>query len=59
MTIENESEELYCSNCDGSLYHLGYLGNKNHFKCRDCGSEFSFDVPKGFDPDAEYVEESE
>lgn len=33
-----------CSQCDGELCYLGTLGNRDHFRCRQCGWEESAPV---------------
>jgi tRNA(Ile2) C34 agmatinyltransferase TiaS len=34
--------DLYqCQYCNGNLNFLGILGNREHFNCRDCGTETS------------------
>lgn len=37
--IEDEDNE--CFLCSGSLVVLGTLGNRLHFRCRNCGMEQS------------------
>lgn len=34
-------EPLQCSMCGSELQHLGSLGRVNHFRCRQCGCQFS------------------
>ena len=31
----------YCPFCDGDIVLLGVLGHVVHFRCRDCGLDFS------------------
>ncbi len=39
---ENERDCIRpCPICDGWAGRMGQLGNKIHFRCRDCGIEFS------------------
>jgi hypothetical protein len=39
---EDEGEELtYCPNCGGSGDEMGKLGDRVHYRCRQCGTEFS------------------
>lgn len=30
-----------CPVCQGELLFMGALGQRNHFRCRDCGAECS------------------
>lgn len=39
-----DEEEAYCPLCGGPGYELGALGPTRHFRCRDCGTDFSDDV---------------
>lgn len=32
---------ITCPCCDGDSTFLGALGSRNHFRCRDCGIDFS------------------
>lgn len=32
---------LHCPLCEGSGQLLGILGNRRHFRCRNCGADFS------------------
>lgn len=32
---------MNCCMCDGDLYLIGTLGNRDWYKCRDCGMEQS------------------
>lgn len=32
---------MNCSICYGVLYLLGQLGNLKHFRCRNCGHEYT------------------
>ncbi len=42
---EHEDECIRpCPMCPGLGYRMGRLGNKIHFRCRDCGAEFSHDA---------------
>jgi predicted nucleic acid-binding Zn ribbon protein len=42
---EHEDECLRdCPACEGLGQRMGALGNKIHFRCRDCGIEFSEDA---------------
>ena len=34
-----------CEMCGGPLEALGALGNRNHYRCRNCGMEFSSESP--------------
>lgn len=36
-----EKEALSCPHCSGDSEHLGNLGTLSHYKCQDCGGEFS------------------
>lgn len=36
-----DDEEAYCPLCGGYGFELGALGDKRHFRCRDCGADFS------------------
>lgn len=40
----HDEEEAYCPLCGGPGYELGALGRTRHFRCRDCGTDFSDDV---------------
>lgn len=31
-----------CEICEGNLIWMGCLGNKDWFKCRNCGMQFAF-----------------
>jgi transposase-like protein len=31
----------HCPYCDGQATLLGVLGHTQHFRCRDCGADFS------------------
>lgn len=33
-----------CPNCPGQAYELGGLGNLKHYRCRDCGIQFSVKI---------------
>lgn len=33
-----------CPGCGGPGVPLGQLGNRSHFRCRDCGVDFSHEV---------------
>lgn len=35
-----------CSTCGGIGNYLGQLGNLIHFRCRQCGMQFSIDAPE-------------
>jgi len=35
--------------CGGILVFLGVLGNLAHYRCRDCGAEFSSQADEGED----------
>jgi tRNA(Ile2) C34 agmatinyltransferase TiaS len=37
----HEHETFFCPVCDGPGMFLGSLGNRDHFRCRDCGMGFS------------------
>lgn len=37
--MEDEIEQ--CTVCDGPAVLLGMLGHTQHFRCRDCGMEWS------------------
>lgn len=41
---QEEDDFAYCPMCGGAGYELGTLGNKRHFRCRDCGIDFSDDA---------------
>ena len=41
VSVMNYEEPQECPLCEGGLIFLGALGNKNHFRCRDCGSDCS------------------
>ena len=36
-----ESEPHECPLCGGPAASMGTLGRREHFRCRDCGAEFS------------------
>lgn len=36
---------LWCRVCGGELSVLGQLGQRTHFRCRDCGLDQSMIVP--------------
>ena len=38
---EPESDIQDCVLCEGPLISLGTLGNREHFRCRNCGGECS------------------
>jgi transposase-like protein len=39
---ENElTDEVNCPVCGGPGMELGTLGNRQHFRCRNCGMDFS------------------
>ena len=38
---EFEFEDAQCPECDGPAEPLGALGNLMHYRCRDCGAQFS------------------
>lgn len=38
---DEEDENDLCPNCMGPGTELGTLGNRKHFRCRDCGMDFS------------------
>lgn len=40
----NDVEELSCSACGGPLIFMGQLGNRAHFRCRNCGMQHSSTV---------------
>ena len=35
---------MICPLCDGPVFYIGTLGGLDHFKCRNCGIEFSTDA---------------
>lgn len=39
-----EPEPSRCPMCDEANYPMGTLGNRRHYQCRACGSQWSFDV---------------
>jgi hypothetical protein len=45
--MQNEDLEDFeqCSICDGPLMLLGVLGNRKHMRCRNCGMDFSKEIP--------------
>jgi uncharacterized protein (DUF983 family) len=45
-TLSNPS--LNCPICGGEGYLLGRLGSKFHCRCRDCGIEWSGEVPADY-----------
>lgn len=53
-----ESPEAHCPMCYGEGVHMGGLGNLDHFRCRDCGAQFSQKREGGgFKPKVEAAEE--
>ena len=40
-----EPEPPVCLTCCGPAGSMGVLGNREHFRCRDCGAEFSIALP--------------
>jgi hypothetical protein len=52
-------DEKTCSFCGGELYLLGQLGLRLHYRCRDCGMNWSELAVAGVLPTPfGYVEES-
>lgn len=39
--MEPEPEYVSCHLCDGPGSLLGVLGTREHFRCRNCGMDFS------------------
>jgi len=33
---------MNCNVCNGELVYMGTLGNREHYRCRQCGAECSF-----------------
>lgn len=44
MDFEDEDPAPECSACGGPLVELGALGNRMHYRCRNCGADFSADI---------------
>jgi hypothetical protein len=40
-SLEDESDQNTCSECGGPLMELGSLGSRTHYRCRNCGMDFS------------------
>jgi hypothetical protein len=43
-------DELFpalCPTCEGPSNFLGKLGNREHFRCRNCGMDWSTEIEKG------------
>jgi DNA-directed RNA polymerase subunit RPC12/RpoP len=40
---DDEDEPVQCPVCPGEGVILGALGTRVHYRCRDCGMEFSRD----------------
>lgn len=48
MMTDDETPE--CPNCGGEGSELGSLGKLRHFRCRNCGGDFSQDTAKAEGP---------
>ena len=35
---------LSCQICNGELHLIGVLGNREHYMCRQCGMQWSYDL---------------
>jgi hypothetical protein len=44
----------HCSLCGGDLVWMGNLGNRMHFRCRNCGIDSSSEVTP-IDEEAQYA----
>jgi hypothetical protein len=42
-----EHDTMICEVCDGEGLFLGNLGNLAHYRCRDCGIQFSVEGAEG------------
>lgn len=38
---------MSCDYCEGPCTPMGVLGRRAHFRCRDCGLEFSLQLGEG------------
>ena len=41
MSNDEAPDETYCPECGGPGKFIGTLGTREHFRCRDCGMDFS------------------
>ena len=46
-----------CSICNGDKVFMGKLGNLNHYRCRNCGKEYSVNVKNDLELYGEYLNE--
>jgi len=47
--MDNEYEGTTCPACDGPGAYLGTLGRLDHWRCRDCGAQFSLPTQENQD----------
>lgn len=38
-TADCEQDTMECTECSGTAYSIGFLGNVQWFRCRQCGME--------------------
>ena len=44
MRHDEDNDICYCPVCGGPGVELGRLGNRAHYRCRNCGIDFSHEV---------------